>query len=61
MGGYDGDGDITKTDNLSAFEDYVMELTEGRGVEFVMADGVNRYAVYCSSIYFQENSSFAHL
>ena len=46
MGGYDGDGDITKTDNLSAFEDYVMELTEGRGVEFVMADGVNRYAVY---------------
>ena len=43
VGGYDGDGDITKPDNLVAFQDYVLEQTEGRGVHFVMGDGVRMY------------------
>ena len=37
--GYDGDGDITKTDNLLELQEYVMDQTEG--VHFVMADGVS--------------------
>ena len=41
VGGYDGDGDITKPDNLSAFKEYVMMQTEGKGVHFVMGDGVS--------------------
>ena len=40
LGGYDGDGDVTKPDNLVAFQEYVMEQTDGKGVHFVMADGV---------------------
>ena len=43
VGGYDGDGDITKPDNLVAFQDYVLEQTEGKGVHFVMGDGVRMY------------------
>ena len=43
VGGYDGDGDITKPDNLVAFQNYVLEQTEGMGVHFVMADGVRMY------------------
>ena len=38
--GYEGDGDITRLDNLTAFQQYVLEQTEGNGVHFVMADGV---------------------
>ena len=41
VGGYNGDGDITKPENQSEFRRYVMEGTEGRGVHFVMADGVS--------------------
>lgn len=41
VNGYDGDGDITKPQNLIAFKEYVMSQTEGRGVHFVMADGVS--------------------
>ena len=41
VGGYSGDGDITRPDNQSAFQDYVMEQTEEKGVHFVMADGVS--------------------
>ena len=40
VGGYDGDGDITKPENLVAFQEYVLEVTSGDGVHFVMADGV---------------------
>lgn len=39
--GYDGDGDITKPENVEAFKSYVLSCTEGRGVHFVMADGVS--------------------
>ena len=41
VNGYDGDGDITRPDNLIAFREYVMSQTDGRGVHFVMGDGVS--------------------
>ena len=44
-GGYDGDGDITKPENVEEFKEYVLTCTEGRGVHFVMADGVRRLAI----------------
>ena len=46
VNGYDGDGDITKPDNIIAFREYVMSQTEGRGVHFVMADGVSGVTLY---------------
>lgn len=46
MNGYEGDGDITRPDNLVAFQEYVMSQTEGRGVHFVMADGVSVVTLY---------------
>ena len=41
--GYDGDGDITRPDNLKAFKQYVLDITNGQGVNFVMADGVSSF------------------
>ena len=41
--GYDGDGDITKPENQTEFRNYVMENSEGKGVHFVMADGVSSH------------------
>ena len=41
LNGYDGDGDITKPVNLKAFQEYVIAQTGGRGVHFVMGDGVS--------------------
>ncbi|MGH0160174.1 UNVERIFIED_CONTAM: hypothetical protein FKN15_058407 [Acipenser sinensis] len=38
-GGVDGDGDITRPENISAFRNFVLESTEGKGVHFLMADG----------------------
>ena len=42
VGGYDGDGDITKTENLVELQEYVIDQTEG--VHF--ADGVSPVWVY---------------
>lgn len=39
-GGVDGDGDITRPENMTAFRNFVMESTEKRGLHFLMADGV---------------------
>jgi len=39
VGGYQGDGDIFRDDNLTEFRKYVLENTDSRGVHFVMADG----------------------
>lgn len=36
----DGDGDITRPENVTAFRNFVMENTERRGLHFLMADGV---------------------
>ncbi len=41
VGGYEGDGDITNPENLNAFKAYVLQQTEGKGVHFVMGDGVS--------------------
>ncbi|XP_019624485.1 PREDICTED: LOW QUALITY PROTEIN: cap-specific mRNA (nucleoside-2'-O-)-methyltransferase 1-like [Branchiostoma belcheri] len=38
-GGIDGDGDIMKPANLTAFKKFVLDSTEGKGVHFVMGDG----------------------
>ena len=46
VGGYDGDGDITKPDNIREFQSYVLDCTEGKGVHFVMADGVSYRSAY---------------
>lgn len=39
-GGIDGDGDITRPENITAFRNFVLDSTEGRGLHFLMADGV---------------------
>ena len=41
VGGLDGDGDIYRPDNLREFQTFVLKSTGGRGVHFVMADGVS--------------------
>ena len=46
VGGYHGDGDVTKTANIEAFRDYVMKCTDNQGVHFVMADGVSSSTLY---------------
>ncbi|CAN9507442.1 unnamed protein product [Ophioblennius macclurei] len=38
-GGVDGDGDITRPENMTAFRNFVMESTEKRGLHVLMADG----------------------
>ncbi|KAM3861158.1 cap-specific mRNA (nucleoside-2'-O-)-methyltransferase 1 [Diretmus argenteus] len=38
-GGVDGDGDITRPENVSAFRNFVLESTERRGLHFLLADG----------------------
>ncbi|XP_062871033.1 cap-specific mRNA (nucleoside-2'-O-)-methyltransferase 1 [Trichomycterus rosablanca] len=38
-GGIEGDGDITRPENISAFRNFVLESTEKRGLHFLMADG----------------------
>lgn len=38
-GGVDGDGDITRPENINAFRNFVLDNTDRKGVHFVMADG----------------------
>ncbi|XP_068580711.1 cap-specific mRNA (nucleoside-2'-O-)-methyltransferase 1 [Cebidichthys violaceus] len=38
-GGVDGDGDITRPENMTAFRNFVLESTERRGLHILMADG----------------------
>uniref|UniRef100_A0A3B4A205 Cap-specific mRNA (nucleoside-2'-O-)-methyltransferase 1 n=1 Tax=Periophthalmus magnuspinnatus TaxID=409849 RepID=A0A3B4A205_9GOBI len=38
-GGIDGDGDITRPENITAFRNFVLESTERKGLHFLMADG----------------------
>ena len=42
-GGVDGDGDITKPENITAFRNFVLENTERKGMHFLMADGVSLF------------------
>jgi cap1 methyltransferase len=39
VGGAEGDGDIMRADNLTAFQEFVLSQTDEKGVHFVMADG----------------------
>lgn len=39
-GGVDGDGDITRPENITAFRNFVLENTDKRGLHCLMADGV---------------------
>uniref|UniRef100_UPI0035900562 cap-specific mRNA (nucleoside-2'-O-)-methyltransferase 1 isoform X2 n=1 Tax=Myxine glutinosa TaxID=7769 RepID=UPI0035900562 len=39
VGGVDGDGDVTKPENLREFQKFVSQGTDGRGLHFLMADG----------------------
>lgn len=36
----DGDGDITRPENVTAFRNFILESTERRGLHLLMADGV---------------------
>lgn len=38
-GGVDGDGDITRPENITAFRNFVLDNTDHKGVHFMMADG----------------------
>ncbi|XP_039385955.1 cap-specific mRNA (nucleoside-2'-O-)-methyltransferase 1 [Mauremys reevesii] len=38
-GGIDGDGDITRPENITAFRNFVLDNTDRKGVHFLMADG----------------------
>lgn len=44
-GGVDGDGDITRPENITAFRNFVLENTEKRGLHFLMADGVRLFQI----------------
>lgn len=48
--GHDKDGDIYKPKNITSLEKYVMEMTGGKGVHFIMADGVSE--ILCYIIYY---------
>lgn len=37
--GVDGDGDITRPENMTAFKNFVLESTDRKGLHFLMADG----------------------
>lgn len=39
-GGVDGDGDITRPENINAFRNFILDNTDRKGVHFLMADGV---------------------
>nr|XP_056709258.1 cap-specific mRNA (nucleoside-2'-O-)-methyltransferase 1 [Euleptes europaea] len=38
-GGVEGDGDITRPENITAFQNFVLDNTDRKGVHFLMADG----------------------
>jgi cap1 methyltransferase len=41
VGGSEGDGDVYRPDNLTEFQNFVLENTDQQGVHFMMADGVS--------------------
>ena len=40
VNGVDGDGDVYNPNNIATFRRYVLSQTDGKGVHFMMADGV---------------------
>lgn len=51
----EGDGDITRPENMTAFRNFVMESTEKRGLHFLMADGVRAALRYSQSLFCKKN------
>lgn len=53
-GGVDGDGDITRPENITAFRNFVLENTDNRGLHCLMADGVRlsdkAHAHFCNKL-----------
>lgn len=41
VGGYDGDGDVFKSENIDALQTYIHQCTMDNGVHIMMADGVS--------------------
>jgi hypothetical protein len=39
--GIEGDGDVYRPENIKEFTHFVLSQTEGKGVHFMMADGVS--------------------
>lgn len=39
--GEDDDGDVFKPNNIKSLKNYVLSRTDGKGVHFMMADGVS--------------------
>ena len=50
VGGLEGDGDIYQPDNLLAFQEFVKQSTDDKGLHFMMADGVSLYTFYMQQI-----------
>lgn len=50
MGGIEGDGDIFNPKNQAEFVKFVKDNTDGKGVYFVMADGVGVQIVFKVSV-----------
>lgn len=50
MGGIEGDGDIFNPQNQAEFVKFVKDNTDGKGVYFVMADGVGVQIVFKVSV-----------
>lgn len=55
-GGVDGDGDITRPENITAFRNFVLENTDKRGLHCLMADGVRLSAAVISARANESNS-----
>ena len=47
VGGVDGDGDIMRSENITAFQEFVIRSTNNEGVHFVMGDGVSTMQYSC--------------
>lgn len=67
-GGVDGDGDITRPENITAFRNFVQESTERRGLHILMADGVrlflrtlNRGECFCEPLLSSSNRTLGHI
>jgi cap1 methyltransferase len=42
----DGDGDVTRTENIKEFKNFVLSSTNNKGIHFMMADGVSNQPIF---------------
>lgn len=57
----DGDGDITRPENITAFRNFVLENTDKRGLHCLMADGVRPLKTNPQKAPFWATHNKAHL